>query len=140
MPFDLQTWCVLWHPKSTNFVSSDQTVFSQYFTGLSKCCAANFKRASTCIFLSNRALRGERAYRPWRLSALLICFLFVFQVFLKLSTSDPWLLDNSSDNYFHSSVRNLARSTWSWPVCGEIMFFPLPDYGPQQCSLEHSEV
>ena len=42
----------------------------------------------------------------------------------------PWLLDNSSDNSFHSSVRNLARSTWSWPVYGEMMFFPLPDYGP----------
>src|SRR4029434_3242361 len=63
------------------------------------------------------------------------CFLLnnctcLFQVFLKLSTSGPWLLDNSSDNFFHSSVRNLARSTWSWPVYGEIMFFPLPDYGP----------
>ena len=42
----------------------------------------------------------------------------------------PWLLDNSSDNSFHSSVRNLARNTWSWPVYGEMMFFPLPAYGP----------
>ena len=42
----------------------------------------------------------------------------------------PWLLDNSSDNSFHSSVRNLARSTWSWPVYCEMMFFPLPAYGP----------
>ena len=25
---------------------------------------------------------------------------------------------------------HLARSTWSWPVYGEMMFFPLPDYGP----------
>ncbi len=39
-------------------------------------------------------------------------------------------LDNSSDNSFHSSVRNLVRSTGWWPVYGEIMFFPLPDYGP----------
>src|SRR4029434_10301284 len=31
---------------------------------------------------------------------------------------------------FQSSVRNVARSTWSWPVYGEMMFFPLPDYGP----------
>uniref|UniRef100_A0A672TDS0 Vascular endothelial growth factor receptor 3 n=1 Tax=Sinocyclocheilus grahami TaxID=75366 RepID=A0A672TDS0_SINGR len=52
------------------------------------------------------------------------------RVLLKMSTSAPWLLDNSSYNSFHSSVRNIARSTWSWPVYGEIMFFPLPDYGP----------
>ncbi len=30
-----------------------------------------------------------------------------------------------SDNYFHSSVRNFVRSTWLWPVYGEIMFFLL---------------
>src|SRR4029434_6909263 len=53
-----------------------------------------------------------------------------FQVFQKLSTSGPWLLDNSSDNSFHSFVRNLARCTWLWPVYGEMMFFPLPAYGP----------
>src|SRR4029434_7297767 len=40
-----------------------------------KCCAAkNFKQASTCLFFSNGVLCGERAYRPWRLSALLIVF------------------------------------------------------------------
>ncbi len=61
----LQTWCVLWHPKTIMFVSSDQIIFSQYFTGLSKCCAAN---------LGNKALHGELAYRPRRLSALLIVF------------------------------------------------------------------
>ena len=32
--------------------------------------------------------------------------------------------------FLDSSVRNLARSTWSWPVYGEIMFFPLSDNGP----------
>ena len=47
----------------------------------------------------------------------------------------PWLLDNSSDYNFHSSVRNLARSTWSWPVYSEMMFFPLPDYGPNSAHL-----
>ena len=74
VPFVLQTWCALWHPKSSNLLSSDQTIFSQYFTGLSKCRAANFKRALTCFFFSNGVLCGERAYRPWRLSALLIVF------------------------------------------------------------------
>ena len=34
VPFLLQTWCVLWHPKSSILVSSDQTIFSQYFIGL----------------------------------------------------------------------------------------------------------
>ncbi len=56
------------------FLSHLTRLFSQYFTGLSKCCAANFKRASTCFFFSNRAFRGERACRPWWLSALLIVF------------------------------------------------------------------
>ncbi len=56
------------------FVSSDQTIFCQYFIGLSKCCAANFKSASTCFFFINRALCGERAYRPWQLSAIFIVF------------------------------------------------------------------
>ncbi len=28
LPFDLQTWCVLWRPKSTIFVSSDQTILT----------------------------------------------------------------------------------------------------------------
>ena len=42
------------------------TLFSQYFTGFSRCCAANFKRAWTCLFTSHGVLRGERAYRPWR--------------------------------------------------------------------------
>ncbi len=59
-------------------------------------------------------------------------FYMLIPGFLKLSTSDPWLLDNSSYNSFQllSSVRNLARSTWLWLVYGEMMFFPLPDYGP----------
>ena len=50
-----------------------------------------------------------------------------------LSEAGPWLLDNS-DNSFHSFVRNLARSTWSWPVYGKIMFFPLLDYGPNSAN------
>lgn len=64
MPFDLQTWNVLWHPKSSVLVSSDQTIISQYFTGLSICCSANLKCASMCHFFSKRVLCGERAYRP----------------------------------------------------------------------------
>ena len=60
VPFLLQTWCVVWQPKSSILVSSDQTTFSQYWLGLSKCCLANFKRASTCLFLRNGVLRAER--------------------------------------------------------------------------------
>ena len=74
VPFVLQTWCVLWHPNRYILLSSEQTIFSKYFIGLSKCCAANFKQVSTCFFFSNGVLHGEREYRPWRLSALLIVF------------------------------------------------------------------
>ncbi len=102
---------------------------------LSKCCAANFKRASTYFFFSNRALHGERAYRPRRLSALLIVF---FETILHANSrsfwSSPQVILGSWTTLliilFYSSVRKLARSTWSWPVYGEIMFFPLPVYGP----------
>lgn len=52
------------------------TRLSQHFTGLSECRVANCQWASTCFFCSNG-------------------------VFLKLSTSGPWLLDNSFDNSFH---------------------------------------
>jgi len=52
------------------------------------------------------------------------------QVFLKLSTSGRCLLDNSSDYSFHSSVGNLARSTWSKQIYGEMIVFPLPYHGP----------
>lgn len=65
--------------------------------------------------------------------SLLIVFLeqlyLLFQVYLKLSTSGPWLLDNSSDNSFYTSVRNLVRSTRSRPIYGKMMFFPLPEHG-----------
>ena len=57
--------CTVWHPKSSILVSSDQTIFSQYFTDLSK---------SKCFSFSNWVLPGDRAYRPWWLSALLIVF------------------------------------------------------------------
>ncbi len=63
------------------FVSSDQPIFCQYFIGLSKCCAANFKRASTCFFFSNRALRGERSYRPRR---------FFFETIMHANSTSFW--------------------------------------------------
>ena len=34
------------HLKSSALVSPDQTLLAQYFTGVSKCCAANFKQAN----------------------------------------------------------------------------------------------
>lgn len=57
------TWSASWPPnipKSSVVVSSDQTIFSQYFTGLSK-------RAGACFFFSNWDLHGECAYRSWQL-------------------------------------------------------------------------
>ena len=45
------------------------------------------------------------------------------------SRSGPWLFDTS--NYsMDSSVRNFARSTRPWLVNGVMMFFTLPDNGP----------
>ncbi len=112
---------VIWPPnmvcimasKSTIFVSSDQTIFSQYFTGLSKCCAVNFK----CNFFSNRAcvVSVHTGHGGW-VHYVLFSLKQLYMLIPGLSV--------------HSSVRNLARSTWSWLVYGEMMFFPLPDYGP----------
>ena len=43
-------------------------------------------------------------------------------------TATKWRSDNFS-GHFLAPVRNLARSTWTWLVYGEMMFFALPDYG-----------
>lgn len=48
--FPLQTLCALWYPKSSDLVSSNQTLFSQCFTVFSKCCAVNFKLFCSGIF------------------------------------------------------------------------------------------
>lgn len=56
VPFLLQTWCVLWHPNSYILLSCDHTIFSQYFTGFFKCCAANFEQASTYFFFQQWSL------------------------------------------------------------------------------------
>lgn len=61
--------CVYYgHPKSSIVFLSDQTIFSQYFTGLSKCGAANFKPASTCFSFSNGVLvvSVHTDHRGWR--------------------------------------------------------------------------
>jgi len=94
--------------------------------------SANFKRASTCFFFSAmescvvsvQTIHGGGVHYlvfSLRQQYLLIAGL------LKLSTSDAWLLDNSSDYSFHSSVRNLARNTWSRQIRGEMID---PYYGP----------
>lgn len=64
------------------------------------------KAHATCFFFSNGILCHECAYRP---------LFSLTQLYLQI--------------FFHSSVWNLAVSTWSWLVYGEIVFFPLPDYG-----------
>lgn len=116
----LSVWCVwmhvLWH-----LVSSEQIMFSQCFKG--------FKWASTCFFFNNGSLHGERAYRPWPLNALLIGF------FGTVVPTNPYLSKALHKwslvlGQLFSFVRNLARSTWSWPFYVEIMFFPLPNYAP----------
>ena len=87
--------------------------------------------------------------QPLAVQCITYCFLWdhntcSFQVFLKLSTSGPWLLDISSDGSFYSSVRNLvtpniehlleANSCWNYNDRLSTSVF-----WPQHCSLEHSE-
>ncbi len=142
-PFDLHTWCVLWHPKS-KIVSSDQTIISQYFTGLSKCCAANFKRASTCFFFSNRALRGEHAYRPRRLSAFLIV---LFETIVHANSRSFWsspqvILGSWTTLLIILSLLCQKSCEEHLVVAGLWWNYVLSTSGlwPQQYSLEHSEV
>lgn len=61
------------------------SIFSQYFTGLSKC--SMLYQALTCLFFSNGVSHGEGSYRPWWLS--------------------PWL--------FGTIVPASSRSFWSSP-------------------------
>ncbi len=137
--------CAIWTPnmvcimtfKEFNFgiIWSDQTISSQYFTGMSKSCVANFKWASTWFFSTNGALRGERAHRPWWLSALLIVSANCRSFWN--STIGPWTLDNSSDNLFYSSVRYLRGA----PGRGWLIkYFSTSGLRPHRCSKEHSEV
>lgn len=65
----LHCWCgvtgvlcgAIWSPdiSSSILISFDQTIFCQYFTGLSKSCAANIKHASICFFFSNGVFHGQ---------------------------------------------------------------------------------
>ncbi len=138
--------CAIWTPnmvcimtsKEFNFgiIWSDQTISSQYFTGMSKSCVANFKWASTWFFSTNGALRGERAHRPWWLSALLIvsanCRSFWNSQQLVLG---PWttlliicftpLSDICEENLVVAGWWNILSTSGLWP---------------HRCSEEHSEV
>jgi len=59
VPFHLQTWCVLWHPKSLILVSSDQTTFCQYFTGSPQVILGSWTTLLIIIFTPlSEILRG----------------------------------------------------------------------------------
>lgn len=133
MQFHLtKTWCELWHPKSSVLVSSNQLVFSQYFTGLSECCALNIQQASTCFFLFIGVLFGEKTdatknTRPkWYSAWIIVLFKTTVPAISRSFWSLPQVvLDSSSHNSCHCSVRNLIRSTWLWPDYDEFMLFAL---------------
>lgn len=73
--FSVKTWRVQWPLKTQVLVSPTQTVFIQYFTGLSISCKANLKRTSTCSFFSSGVLCSECVQRPLQLSTIVIIFL-----------------------------------------------------------------
>lgn len=47
--------CIMASKEFFNFVSYDQTVFSKYFTGLSKCSLLNFKCVLARVFFNSGA-------------------------------------------------------------------------------------
>lgn len=85
--------------------TSDQIIFSQYFTGLSQCCPANKSHRAFSSWMESWG--GRLAVRPGLLAALVIVF---FRN--KSFWSSPCLLDKSSDNSV-LSVRTLAKNTCS---------------------------
>ncbi len=101
------------------FSSHLTRLFSQYFTGSSKCCAANFKQALTCFFLSIRAFRGERAYRPWWLSALLIVFFeTIMQFYCRSFWSSPQVILSSWAILLIIISTSLSEILWGAPGHG----------------------
>lgn len=108
----LQTCCAnAWHPSSSLLVSSDQTAVFQYFTGLFKCSAAKFVTSINTLFLQQ-----WWACIPWWLLDVVVVFVlnnctWSFWIFLKLSTSPPWLLGNSSGNSFQKSLKHYTTKT-----------------------------
>ena len=67
---------VCYDPKSSVSVSSDLMIFSQHFTGLSKCCAANFKQASACFFFSKKSLVWWVCIQAVTVECITYCFLW----------------------------------------------------------------
>ena len=80
--------CNMMDLKNSNLVSSDQAIFSQYFKGLSKCSAANFKYVSTFIFFSNWVFHGKfhTGHSSWQ-----HCWLFSLKEF-STSALHKWSL------------------------------------------------
>ncbi len=113
---------------------------------LSKCSFANFNRASTCFLFSNGVLRGERAWMPWRFSALLIVSLK--QQYLLMQglpeVLPEWFLalGELSWLFFGLLGQGSYVEHWSWPVYGELMLFPFPDNGPHSAhrNIQHLEM
>lgn len=107
-----------WLGCSSSCISSSRRVpfVFHFFTELSKCCAANYKEASTCFSLSYRALCGEHACQLQHWRALPA---------VQLNPLIPG--PESSTRIIHGA-----------PGRGRFMVkcFLLPDYSPSQCSLE----
>lgn len=105
-----------------------------YYPSISQACPnvvqQTLNQFQHAFSFSNGVLCGERAYRPWRLSALLIVF---FETIVPANSRSFW----SSPQVVLGSWTTLLiiiftplSETRSWPVYAEMMFFPLPDYGP----------
>lgn len=68
----------------------------------------------------------------WAMGFECITFFFLFLTIVCANSSSfwsgPWLLNNSSHNFFTLLSENLTA--WLWLVYGEVMFLLLPDHGP----------
>lgn len=89
-------------------VICDQTIFSYYFLGFSKCCAVN----------NNNKL--QHAFSLAMESSAMSLQAMVFKCI-------TWLLGNS--DYSVDSIRNLVRSSWLWQFYKTMMFFPFLNNG-----------
>lgn len=70
VPFFLHTWCCVFLPNSSTFVSSVHNIFYQKFCGLSKCLFANIKCAAMVYLDSSGFLCGVLPWTPFLASVL----------------------------------------------------------------------
>ena len=72
VPFFLQTWVLVFLPKSPIFVSSDQIIFPQNTSELFSYFSTKFRRAFTCLEFNKGVFLGDLECQPTRFNVLLI--------------------------------------------------------------------